>query len=64
MNSNNIFLQSTTALTQIDVKELKVGMYIAELDRPWLESSFLFQGFELKTRTDIKEVQNTIKDED
>jgi len=30
---------------KIDIKHLKMGMYVAELDRPWLESPFLFQGF-------------------
>ena len=52
---NNLF--STSKLTQIDVRNLKIGMYVSQLDRPWLETSFLFQGFELKTSHDIKEVQ-------
>ena len=52
---NNLF--STSKLTQIDVRNLKIGMYVSQLDRPWLETSFLFQGFELKTSQDIKEVQ-------
>ena len=30
---------------QIDIECLKIGMYVAELDRPWLDSPFLFQGF-------------------
>ncbi len=25
---------------------LEIGMYVIELDRPWLDSPFLFQGFE------------------
>jgi len=37
--------------------ELSVGMFIAELDRPWLETPFLFQGFHLETDTDISELQ-------
>lgn len=57
MNSNNIFISESIHLTQIDVKELQIGMYVSKLDRPWLETSFLFQGFELKTETDVKEVQ-------
>ena len=48
---------STSKLIQIAVKDLKIGMYVSKLDRPWLETSFLFQGFELKTSHDIKEVQ-------
>lgn len=38
--------------------QLTVGMYVTELDRPWLETSFVFQGFELKTEDDIKAVKN------
>lgn len=39
------------------VNELKLGMYVVDLDRPWLESPFLFQGFELKTEADIEAVR-------
>lgn len=39
---------------KIDVADLKVGMYVFELDRPWLETSFLFQGFPLKNQDDIE----------
>ena len=42
---------------RVDVKDLKIGMYISKLDRPWLETSFWFQGFELKTQADIEAVQ-------
>jgi putative nucleotidyltransferase with HDIG domain len=54
---NEVLLSSTTELVQIDVKELKMGMYVSKLDRPWLETSFLFQGFELINTDDINEVQ-------
>jgi len=37
--------------------ELSIGMYVAELDRPWLETPFLFQGFYLETDRDIHELQ-------
>ena len=30
---------------KIDIRYLQMGMYVAELDRPWLESPFMFQGF-------------------
>jgi len=35
---------------------LKCGMYISRLDRPWVESPFMFQGFYLKTQQHIDEV--------
>ncbi|MEM7292997.1 MAG: DUF3391 domain-containing protein, partial [Pseudomonadota bacterium] len=33
------------ASTKVHVSELKLGMYVRELDRPWEETSFMFQGF-------------------
>src|SRR4051812_27790323 len=34
---------------QLPVDELEFGMYVAELDRPWTETPFMFQGFHLRT---------------
>jgi len=40
------------------VNQLEIGMYIVELDRPWLETPFLFQGFELRTEEDVQAVRD------
>jgi HD-GYP domain-containing protein (c-di-GMP phosphodiesterase class II) len=40
------------------VNQLAIGMYIVELDRPWLDTPFLFQGFELKTEEEIRAVRD------
>lgn len=40
-------------------KDLKIGMYISELDRPWIESPFLFQGFTLKDNEEVQQVNET-----
>lgn len=42
---------------KINANELKVGMYVCELDRPWLETNFWFQGFELKSIDEINAVR-------
>ncbi|MFO7593650.1 MAG: DUF3391 domain-containing protein, partial [Pseudomonadota bacterium] len=42
---------------KIDSKDLQVGMYVAELDRPWLETPFLFQGFAITSQGDINELE-------
>jgi HD-GYP domain-containing protein (c-di-GMP phosphodiesterase class II) len=47
----------TTQKTKVSVADLRVGMYVCELDRPWAESPFLFQGFEMKTEADIRAVR-------
>lgn len=42
---------------KLNVRELKKGMYVRELDRPWRETPFLFQGFEIRGDDDIRELQ-------
>jgi putative nucleotidyltransferase with HDIG domain len=42
---------------KLDVDQLRVGMYVTELDRPWRETPFLFQGFEIRTQGDIEELR-------
>ncbi|HSN18989.1 MAG TPA: DUF3391 domain-containing protein, partial [Gammaproteobacteria bacterium] len=34
-------------LHKVAVTELRLGMYVAQLDRPWTDTPFLFQGFYL-----------------
>ncbi len=34
---------------QVTVEELQLGVFIVELDRPWTETPFVFQGFVLNT---------------
>ena len=46
-----------TERLKVGVDKLTIGMYVAELDRPWLESPFLIQGFVLKDQNDIRKVQ-------
>lgn len=43
---------------QVDVSQLEIGMYVCEVDRPWRETPFLFQGFPLLTVQDIRAVQD------
>lgn len=38
---------------QIDVAQLAPGMFVSRLDRPWTETDFLLQGFEIKSEEDI-----------
>ncbi len=40
-------------LLKVDTGNLQIGMYISHLDRPWLETPFLVQGFYVKNRKDI-----------
>ena len=38
--------------------KLKVGMYVRELDRPWEETNFMFQGFVVDTPNRLSDVQS------
>lgn len=57
MDKFNELTIESIELVRVDVKDLKVGMFVSKLDRPWLDTNFVFQGFELKNQADIEEVQ-------
>lgn len=42
---------------KVDISQLKEGMYVCELDRPWTETSFLLQGILVKNIEDIVQIQ-------
>jgi putative nucleotidyltransferase with HDIG domain len=42
---------------KVEVDSLELGMYVAELDRPWIESPFLFQGFIIENEDDLHQIQ-------
>jgi HD-GYP domain-containing protein (c-di-GMP phosphodiesterase class II) len=44
---------------KVGAADLRVGMYVAELDRPWLESPFLFQGFVIDGEELLQQVRRT-----
>ena len=46
---------------EVAVNELKLGMYVAELDRPWTETPFRFQGFVLERAEQIEVLQKHCK---
>lgn len=42
---------------KLEIQQLKIGMFVRELDRPWRETPFLFQGFEIRSEDEIRELQ-------
>lgn len=44
-------------MQKLDVKDLKLGMYVCELDRPWTDTPFIFQGFFLDSEEQIAELR-------
>lgn len=42
------------SMRRISVDNLVTGLYVNELDRPWTETPFVFQGFLIETEADIR----------
>jgi HD-GYP domain-containing protein (c-di-GMP phosphodiesterase class II) len=51
IENDNVFLE------KVYCSDLMVGMYIQELDRPWLETPFMFQGFPISCDEEIEALQ-------
>ena len=45
----------------VPVGELRYGMYVAELDRPWTDTPFVFQGFVLETEEELETLKSVCK---
>lgn len=45
-----------SGMKKLDVSELELGMYVCELDRPWTDTPFIFQGFFLDHKDQINEL--------
>ncbi len=43
-------------LIKVAASQLQVGMYVAELDRPWLGTPFLTQGFDIRHRSQVAKI--------
>jgi len=44
-------------IVQIPVHRLSKGQYVLELDRPWIESPFVFQGFEIESDEQLAQLR-------
>jgi HD-GYP domain-containing protein (c-di-GMP phosphodiesterase class II) len=42
---------------EVSTDKLRLGMYVIELDRPWTETSFPFQGFPITSREQIEQLR-------
>lgn len=48
-------------IVKLGVDDLRKGMFVSELDRPWSETPFLFEGFEIETDADLAAVKQYCK---
>jgi putative nucleotidyltransferase with HDIG domain len=44
-------------IVKISVDDLEPGMFVSSLDRPWLETPFLMQGFRVEAGNDIEQLR-------
>ncbi|MDX1375932.1 MAG: DUF3391 domain-containing protein [Burkholderiales bacterium] len=49
------------AYREISVDELRYGMYVAKLDRPWTDTPFMFQGFVLQNEKQLDTLKKFCK---
>ena len=50
-------MEASNSIYKIRVRDLKFGMYVSQLDRPWLETPYTIQGILIKTMEDILELE-------
>ena len=46
---------------ELPVEDLRKGLYVSRLDRPWIDSPFLFQGFEIESDEDLAQLREVCK---
>jgi HD-GYP domain-containing protein (c-di-GMP phosphodiesterase class II) len=44
-------------LQKINANEIKIGMFVADLDRPWMDTPFLLQGFMLEDTEQVAQIR-------
>jgi len=54
-------MSKDTITQKVDTSDLKKSMYVSELDRPWIESPFIFQGFLITSDQELAQLANTCK---
>ena len=42
---------------QLESEKLRLGMYVDRLDRPWIETPFMFQGFEIRNDRELQQLR-------
>ena len=46
---------------RISVEQVKFGVYVNELDRPWTDTPFMYQGFVVKTEQQVQALKKFCK---
>lgn len=54
---NAAAMASESDKTPVPVDLLRAGLYVTELDRPWIETPFLFQGFRIEGDAELEQLR-------
>lgn len=46
---------------KVNTEDLRIGLFVAELDRPWLDTPFLLQGFLIESESDLATLRQYCK---
>jgi HD-GYP domain-containing protein (c-di-GMP phosphodiesterase class II) len=61
LKSGRFYLHTLSAMSkqivELPVEHLKLGLYVSQLDRPWIETPFLFQGFAVQDEQELAELR-------
>jgi HD-GYP domain-containing protein (c-di-GMP phosphodiesterase class II) len=58
---SNFIALSADMKKQVSVDQLKFGVYVNELDRPWTDTPFMYQGFVIKTMAQLDTLKKFCK---
>ena len=48
-------------IVELPVEQLKLGVYVSRLDRPWEDTPFLFQGFAVENDEELQTLRRLCK---
>src|SRR5579862_7044867 len=48
-------------IVELPVDQLRLGIYVSRLDRPWADTPFLFQGFAVKSDEELQMLRRLCK---
>lgn len=48
----------SSQLCCVSVHDLEIGMFVEQLDKPWIESGFLLQGFFIENTEQIRQLRD------
>jgi HD-GYP domain-containing protein (c-di-GMP phosphodiesterase class II) len=55
-NYNDYNVNKKLIREKVSTHQLQVGMYVVELDRPWIDTPFLFQGFLISSEEEVDQL--------